>query len=156
VIRAMADIILGLDYSRRKIGVATGQTITATASALTTISNVAGQTNWNKLDEIINQWKPRCLVVGLPLTMDGKEQQTTTAAREFGQQLQQHYSIQVHFMDERLSSKEASVILGYDGNTSPRRHNKPGRKVKKNNRNGSDIDSMAAQLILQSWLNQNS
>jgi len=154
--RVMADIILGLDYSRRKIGIATGQTITATASALTTIMNEAGQINWTQLDEIINQWKPTCLVVGLPLTMDGKEQETTTAARKFGQKLQQHYSIQVNFMDERLSSKEASALLGYDGITSPRRNNRPGRKVKKNKRNGSDIDSMAAQLILQSWLNQNS
>jgi len=151
----MADIIIGLDYSRRKIGVATGQTITATASPLTTIINESGQINWAKLDEIIKQWKPTCLVVGLPLNMDGSEQDTTTAAREFGLKLQQHYSINVNFMDERLSSKEASVILGYDGNTSPRRKNSPGRKVKKNKRTGNDIDSVAAQLILQSWLDQN-
>ena len=151
----MADIIIGLDYSRRKIGVATGQTITGTASPLTTIINESGQINWTLLDVIIKQWKPATLVVGLPLNMDGKEQETSIVAREFGLQLQQRYSISVNFMDERLSSKEASVILGYDGNTSPRRKSSPGRKVKKNKRNGNDIDSVAAQLILQSWLDQN-
>jgi putative Holliday junction resolvase len=152
----MPDIILGLDYSQRKIGIATGQTITATASALTTLVNAAGQINWTKLDEIIKQWNPTCLVVGLPLNMDGSDQATTIAAREFAQKLQQRYSIDVNFMDERLSSREASLILGYDGITSPRRNNSPGKKVKKNKRNGSDIDSVAAQLILQSWLDQNS
>lgn len=155
----MTDIILGLDYSRRKIGIATGQTITATASPLTTLFNEAGQVNWIKLDEIIKQWKPACLVVGLPLNMDGSEQATTVAARKFGQQLQKHYCLPVNFMDERLSSREASFILGYDGITSPKRtfryNNSPGKKVKKNKRNGSDIDSVAAQLILQSWLNLN-
>jgi putative pre-16S rRNA nuclease len=149
----MADIILGLDYSRRKIGVATGQTVTNTASPLTTLMNDAGQTNWLKLDELIKQWKPISLVVGLPLNMDGSEQATTIAAREFGQQLQKRYSISVDFMDERLSSREASHMLGYDGITSPRRKSSPGKKIKKNKRNGSDIDSVAAQLILQSWLN---
>ncbi len=150
----MADIILGLDYSRRKIGVATGQTLTATASPLVTLLNEAGQVNWSKLDELIKQWKPVCLVVGLPLNMDGSEQATSIAARKFGQQLQKRYSIAVDFMDERLSSREASFILGYDGITSPGRNNKPGKKIKKNKRNGNDIDSVAAQLILQSWLNE--
>ncbi|MFK5985165.1 MAG: Holliday junction resolvase RuvX [Pseudomonadota bacterium] len=153
----MPDIIIGLDYSRRKIGVATGQTLTNTASALTTVMNLeAGKINWGKLDEIISQWHPVALVVGLPLDMDGSEQATTKAARQFGKQLEKRYSQTIHFMDERLSSREASHILGYEGITSPRRNSRPGKKVKKNKRTGNDIDSVAAQLILQSWLNEQS
>ena len=148
-------MIIGLDYSRRKIGVATGQSITNTATALTTIINLEqGQTNWAKLDDIINQWKPDAIIIGLPLDMDGKEQKTTLYAREFGKHVQKRYKITVNFMDERLSSREASHILGYDGITSPRRNSQPGKKVKKSKRTGNDIDAMAAQLILQSWLNE--
>lgn len=147
-------IILGLDYSSRKIGVATGQKLTHTASALTTIINQhKGQPQWQALDEIIKQWQPQQLVVGLPLTREGAEQDTTRAARAFGVQLQNRYDIPVAFMDERYSSREASYLLGYDGHTSPRRESRPGKKVKKRQSRGLDIDSMAAQLILQSWLN---
>jgi putative Holliday junction resolvase len=150
------EIILGLDYSKRKIGVATGQTLTGTASPLTTIKNAdKGQVNWSELDDIVAQWKPTMIVLGLPLNMDGKEQDTSTAVRKFSERLQKRYQLVVNLMDERLSSREASHILGYDGITSPRRNSKPGKKVKKNKRNGSDIDSVAAQLILQTWLNEN-
>ncbi len=151
----MTDIILGLDYSQRKIGVATGQTLTNTASPLTTMMNLeGGKIDWKKLDDIVSQWKPIRLVVGLPVNMDGSEQATTVAARKFGQKLEQRYSLTIDFMDERLSSREASHILGYEGITSPRRNSRPGKKVKKNKRKGNDIDSVAAQLILQSWLNE--
>lgn len=153
--QAMPDIIIGLDYSRRKIGVATGQTLTNTATALTTIINLdGGKINWEQLDEIMAQWKPVHLVVGLPIDMDGNEQATTIAAKAFARQLQKRYAIAINFMDERLSSREASHILGYDGITSPRRNSRPGKKVKKSKRKGNDIDSVAAQLILQSWLNE--
>ena len=150
------EIIIGLHYSKRKIGVATGQSLTNTASPLTTIINGdQGQINWPQLDEIISQWKPVAIVLGLPLNMDGTEQDTTIAVRKFAQLLKKRYDITIHLMDERLSSREASHILGYDGITSPRRNSKAGKKVKKNARKGNDIDSVAAQLILQSWLSEN-
>lgn len=149
-------MIIGLDFSLRKIGVATGQLITQTATPLTTIINkIKGQPYWKELDPIISQWKPDILVVGLPLNMDGSTQDTTERAQQFGQQIQKRYNISVEYIDERLSSREASHILGYEGNTSPRRNSKPGKKLKKSKRQAGDIDSVAAQLILQSWLHEN-
>ncbi len=148
------QLIIGFDYSLRKIGVATGQTLTATATALTTLINPSrGVPDWKAVDHIIEQWSPSLLVVGLPLTMTGEEQQTSQYARDFAEQLKQRYQLPVSLMDERLSSREASHILGYDGITAPRRESKKGRKVKKSQRRGDNIDAMAAQLILQSWLN---
>lgn len=149
----MVNCYLGFDYSRRKIGVATGQALTNTASALETLESKHGEPNWNAIGQLIAQWKPSALIVGLPLNMDGTEQDSSEYAKLFGAQLKEKYQLPVYFMDERLSSREASHILGYEGHTSPRRKNKPGKKVKKKQRNGNDIDSMAAQLILQSWLN---
>jgi len=149
----MVDSYLGFDYSRRKIGIATGQSLTNTANALDTIKSIAGEPNWSAIGLVVEQWKPVALVVGMPLNMDGSEQDSSEYAKIFGQQLEEKFKLPVYFMDERLSSREASHILGYDGHTSPRRTNKPGKKVKKKQRDGKDIDSMAAQLILQSWLN---
>ena len=149
-------IYLGFDFSYRKIGVASGQSLTKSATALTTIKGVDGQADWTKIQQIIEEWKPTALIVGLPLDMDGKEQKTTQAAREFGQALSNRFHLPIHFMDERLSSREASHLLGYDGHTSPRRISQKGKKVKKQHRDGENIDSKAAELILQSWLNEQS
>lgn len=151
----MPDVILGFDYSSRKIGIATGQRITCTATPLTTLVNPQkGVPDWHQLDQIIARWRADILVVGLPLALDGSDQQTTLAARNFGEQLYRRYQIKVEYMDERFSSREASHLLGYDGITSPARSNRPGKKNKKNKPQGHDIDNVAAQLILQSWLQQ--
>ncbi|MBF0265887.1 MAG: Holliday junction resolvase RuvX [Gammaproteobacteria bacterium] len=147
-------IYLGFDFSYRKIGVASGQSLTKSATALTTIKGVDGQPDWTQISTIIDQWNPKALIIGLPLAMDGEEQKMTQAAREFGQALSNRYHLPIYFMDERLSSREASHLLGYDGHTSPRRVNRKGKKVKKQHRQGENIDSKAAELILQSWLNQ--
>jgi len=149
----MPEVYLGLDYSRRKIGVATGQNLTYSATALTTLVALQQQPDWQGLNALIEQWKPAALIIGLPLNMDGTEQDTTHSAREFGMDCQQRFNLPVFFVDERLSSREASHMLGYEGITSPRRINRPGKKNKKHN-DDTKIDSMAAELILQSWLNE--
>ncbi len=143
---------LGFDYSSNKIGIAVGQRLTGTATPLTTLISHQKRIDWPAIEQLITQWRPTALIIGLPLTMDGEEQETTTAVKIFGDQLNERYNLPIHYMDERLTSREASEILGYEGITSPRRKNKPGRKVKKHQKQGHDIDQVAAQLILQGWL----
>ncbi len=132
--------VLGFDYGLRRIGVAVGQTLTATATPLTTIHAQDGQPDWESIGALISEWSPKALVVGLPLNMDGTEHEMTQAARTFAAQLQTRYHRPVHLVDERLSSLEAERILNAQG--------KRGRSGK------TDIDKIAAQLILQSWLAQ--
>ncbi len=151
----LTSTFLGFDYSQNKIGIAVGQLLTGTSSSLTTIISHNKKINWESIEQLLDQWRPVALIIGLPLTMEGEEQETTEAVRIFGNQLKERYNIPIHFMDERLTSREASHLLGYEGITSPRRHNKPGKKVKKKKQQGHDIDQLAAQLILQSWLNEN-
>ncbi len=146
---------LGFDYSANKIGIAVGQRLTASATPLTTLISHQKRINWQAIEQLLSQWHPAALIIGLPLTMDGEEQETTAAVKIFGKQLNERYNLPVHYMDERLTSREASEILGYDGITSPRRKSRPGRKVKKHQQQGHDIDQVAAQLILQSWLSCN-
>ncbi len=150
----LSSTFLGFDYSQNKIGIAVGQRLTGTASSLITLLNHNKKIDWPGIEQQIAQWHPAAFIVGLPLTMDGKEQESTRAVKNFGRQLSERYHLPIHFMDERLSSREASHLLGYEGLTSPRRKSKPGKKVKKKKQYGHDIDQLAAQLILQSWLHE--
>ncbi len=151
----LSSTFLGFDYSQNKIGIAVGQRLTGTATALTTIISHNKKVDWPGIELLLEQWRPVAFIIGLPLTMEGEEQETTEAVKIFGNQLNERYNLPIHYMDERLTSREASHLLGYEGHTSPRRHSKPGKKVKKKKQQGHDIDQLAAQLILQSWLNEN-
>jgi len=151
----LSSTFLAFDYSQNKIGIAVGQRLTGTASSLTTVICHHKKVDWNAIDQLLEQWHPVALIIGLPLTMTGEEQETTESVKIFGNQLNERYNLPIHYMDERLTSREASSLLGYEGITSPRRQSKPGKKVKKHKQYGHDIDQLAAQLILQSWLNEN-
>jgi len=131
--------VLGFDFGTRRIGVATGQTITKTASPLSIIQAKDGIPNWDEIKKIIIEWRPDALIVGLPLNMDGTEQDITKLARKFGQRLHGRFGLEVIFIDERLSSKAAKWELLDD--TEPK---KP-KDMKR-------IDAYAACLIVESWL----
>ena len=134
----MPNTILAFDYGSRKIGVAVGQDLTRSASPLITIP-VQGDTHWRQIDNLIGEWQPSILVVGLPLHMDGSEQPFTDEARSFAAELTRRYALRVELMDERLSSYEAEQLLNAQNR---QRQTTP------------DIDKIAAQLILESWFNK--
>ena len=129
-----AITLVAFDYGEKRIGVAVGQTLTATARPLTTLAARYGKPDWRKVRTIIDQWCPDALVVGLPLNMDGTEQQATREARRFARRLQQHHPLPVHFADERLSTREARD-----------------RETAGIAREGRD--AVAAQVILEGWMN---
>jgi putative Holliday junction resolvase len=99
---------LGFDVGSRITGVAIGNTFTASARALTTVTVNEDGPDWNRLDALHQEWLPDTLVVGLPLTLEGAEQPASRRARRFAVQLQQRYSLPVVFVDERHSSREAA------------------------------------------------
>ena len=123
--------LLGFDFGRQRIGVATGQTITGTATALATLETRDGQPDWDRISELVDTWQPDALVVGLPLHADGSDSASTTAARRFMRQLEGRYHLPVHGMDERLSSHTASGM---------------------SDARNSGTDAAAARIILQDWL----
>lgn len=128
--------LLGFDYGTKRIGVAIAQEVTATANPLTTIKAIKHKPDWATIATIIDEWQPDLLVVGLPLHMDGTEQEMTQSARRFSNQLNGRFQLPVELMDERLSSHEAESMLN-DHSSS---HSK------------EQIDMISAQLILQSWI----
>lgn len=135
--------VLGFDYGTQKIGIAVGQTITRTASPLTIIKAKDGIPDWDALAKIVQQWQPNAFVVGMPYNMDGSESEMSTRALKFSRRLTGRFNLPCHLVDERLSSREAREI-------SLAKAQRDGRKYNPK----EDIDSLAAQLIVESWLTQ--
>jgi len=138
----LPDTIFALDFGLRRIGIATGSGVTGTSGALTTLVSKGGEPDWVGLDALIDEWKPQLLVVGLPYNMDGSESEMSGKARSFALTLEQRYHLPVELVDERLTSSEAGKILKEQRRSGLRK-----KKVKK-----TEIDSLAACLIAESWL----
>lgn len=132
--------ILSFDFGMRRIGVAVGQTTTSTASALETVAH-SGQPDWNAIDRLVKEWKPALLLVGLPLGAEGEETDMSRAARRFGKSLAERYSIEVDYCDERLSSRVAESRFAEQRASGSLRR-----------KDASRLDAMAAQVILENWL----
>ena len=127
--------LLGFDFGTQRIGIAVGQGVTGTATALCTVTSRNGKPDWEAISALVDEWRPGALVVGLPLHADGSDSDMTGAARKFARQLEARYRLPVHTMDERLSSHAAKQLQQGD---------KHGAKA--------GIDAVAAMIILQNWL----
>ena len=118
--------LLAFDYGEKRIGVAVGNTITKTAEPLTIIQQKNQDERWKVIEQLIQEWQPKILIVGLPKHPDGAEHEMTHKAKRFGNQLNGRFQKQVIWVDERYTS--ASVEGGND--------------------------ALAAQLILQQYLEE--
>jgi putative holliday junction resolvase len=85
--------LLGFDFGTRRIGVAVGQRVTGTASALTTLAARDGQPDWAEIARLIDTWHPDALVVGLPLALDGGHSDVTRAAERFARRLHGRFNV---------------------------------------------------------------
>ena len=133
-------VYIGFDFGYKRIGVAVGQRLTCHASPLSTLKATQGVPNWDLISALINQWQPEALVVGLPTCLDGSPLYTTGAARGFARQLRKRWPCPVYVVDERLSTVEARSQLFAEGGY---------RKLKT-----SEVDSLAACIILEQWLQE--
>lgn len=129
--------LLGFDFGPRKIGIAVGQTITRSATPLTTLRSRDAQPDWARIQGLIRDWQPSALVVGLPFNMDDTEASGSEQARRFAEQLQARFALPVYLVDERLTSREARRQL------AERERRPPTREA---------VDALAAALILETWL----
>ncbi|MCG2583463.1 Holliday junction resolvase RuvX [Massilia sp. TS11] len=124
----MTDIVLGFDFGIKRIGIASGNTLSRQATPLKVIDAADNATRFNEIGKLIAEWGPARLVVGLPLHPDGAEHEMTARARRFANQLHGRFTLPVVLVDERYSS---AVI--------------PARR-------GQHIDAEAASIILQQYL----
>ena len=129
----------GFDYGLKKIGVAVGQFITRSASPLAVVSAKQGIPDWDKLQKLIKEWQPKCLVVGLPLAIDGQELSITAHVKSFVTALER-FQLPIYMTDERMTTKEARQHLFDHGGYKALEYGK--------------IDCVAAALILEQWLRE--
>lgn len=132
--------LIGFDFGKRYIGVAVGQELTGSASPLGAIKANDGIPNWAELEKFVKEWQPHLIVVGLPLNMDGTEQQLTLDAKKFGNRVKGRFGIDVVFQDERLTTADAKEQLFSRGGY---------KNLKKDN-----IDAESARLIIESFFEQ--
>jgi len=132
--------VLGFDFGLSRIGIAAGQMITKTASAIAVMPAKQGSPDWNQIAKLIKEWQPQALIVGIPLNMDGTEQNITHTARKFANELHTRFKLPIYEADERLTTREARLQLSEQHDLKLFHHRK--------------VDSLAACLILETWMNQ--
>jgi len=129
--------ILALDYGRRRIGVALSDPLGIMAHGQETLTRVNIRTDMLTLKTLISEQGVGQIVVGLPLHMSGQESELSREARSFAFRLSEESGVPFLMWDERMSSIEANRYLAESGRSKDKRGN---------------VDRMAAELILNSYL----
>ena len=127
--RRPARSFLAFDYGLKRVGVATGNTVLGQAQALKTL-HAMGDARFAAIADLIREWQPHALVVGVPFHPDGAPHENTRRAQRFARQLQGRTGLPVHEVDERYSTVEAHAG------------------------GARDLDAAAAAVILQQFLDQ--
>ncbi|HUG97988.1 MAG TPA: Holliday junction resolvase RuvX [Gammaproteobacteria bacterium] len=135
------ETLLAFDYGRRRIGVAIGNTLNRDARALLTLDAGESGPDWTRIASLLDEWRPARLVVGVPYNGGASGEAIAAEAQRFARRLRGRFGLPVETIDEHLSSAAAQ-----DGLRVERRARRRGPIAKK------DIDSAAAAVILQDWL----
>ncbi|EAV47567.1 Holliday junction resolvase-like protein [Methylophilales bacterium HTCC2181] len=132
--------VIAFDFGEKKIGVAIGNSITKTAHPLETIRKVKKSERIEIIENLLNEWEPGIVVVGLPLNEDGTESRLTLLAQNFAKKIKNRFQVPIVMVDERYTSVEAKILL-----------NENVKSIKKGNQ---VIDQVAAQIILGSYFDR--
>ncbi|SOZ98506.1 Holliday junction resolvase [Cupriavidus taiwanensis] len=124
--------VLAFDYGEKKIGVALGNFITREARALTILPNITVEGRFEAVAALIQEWNPVQLIVGMPVNPEGGEQPSMKLARRFGNQLNGRFGLPVEWVDERYTSRAASMAGARRG----------------------ELDAEAARIVLQQYFDQ--
>lgn len=118
---------LAFDFGTKRVGVASGNTVTRTATPLRTVA-AEGGARFAALGALIIEWKPDALVVGVPFHPDGAPHDNTARAQRFARQLHGRFKLPVHEVDERYTTTEAHAA------------------------GAADVDAASAAIILEQFL----
>ena len=134
-------IVLAFDFGLKRIGIAAGDTLTATASPRPAALVGRAGPDWGAIGREVLSLKPARLVVGAPYNVDGTPGALQPSARRFANELKRRFALPVSLVDERFSSLEANAALTARRAAGGRRRTRH-----------ADIDSTAAAVILERWL----
>ena len=122
--------VLAFDFGLKRIGVAVGNTLLRQATPLAGIAAASNENKFAAIGQLLEEWQPSTLVVGLPLHPDGAEHAMSQRCRRFANQLHGRYALPAVLVDERYTSAVFTQ------------------------RRGVAVDSEAAALILQQYFDQ--
>lgn len=143
--------ILALDVGDKRIGLAITDPLGLTAQPLFTLHRTTVRADLKAIARFIRQHSVTTVVVGNPLHADGTESAQAAKAQAFAKALQaEHPGLRHHLLDERLTTREAHELLDMAGR-SPRSAGPASRVSRK-----ELIDQVAAMLLLESFLSQDS
>lgn len=132
--------LLAFDFGLTQIGVAVGNAVLGTCEPLTVLRAKEGQPDWEETAKLLAEWQPELLLVGDPLHMDGTASELGERARRFARRLHGRFGKPVELVDERLTSHAAKAEARERGHRGDYRRD--------------PVDSLAASLILRSWLDR--
>ncbi len=138
--RTLEGTLLAFDFGTKRIGVAIGNTLTDTARPLVTLHGEKNEQRFAEIAEIIREWQPVALVVGLPCNDDGTPHEMTRLCRRFANRHKGRFNLPTILVDERYTSAAAESALAAAG--------VHGIKQK------PLLDQVAAQHILQAYLDE--
>jgi len=133
--------ILALDLGEKRIGVAVSDGLNITAQAVGAIERKGIKSDIRKIGDLIKEYGATKVIVGLPFNMDGTKGKSAKLAIDFANTLKEKLGVVIEMVDERLTTRQGERML-IEADVS--------RKKRKKN-----IDKIAAQLILQSYLDSN-
>jgi putative holliday junction resolvase len=134
--------LLAFDFGRKRIGIASGDTLTATAGPRPAANVLASGPDWAAIEREVRTLQPHLLIVGAPYNADGSPGSLANDASGFAAELERRFGIPVKRVDERWSSLQANERLKTQRASGERK-----RRIRK-----EDIDSAAAAVILERWL----
>ena len=138
------EVYIAFDYGLKKTGVAIAQSITKTASPLLSLKMINGEPDWEDIDSIFENFKPNCAIFGMPIKQIKESNSLNERINSFSSKIEKRYQISIGFINEHLTSKIAKDKL-----KEQRQEGILLRQIKK-----GQIDSMAATIILQEWMNR--
>lgn len=127
---AAPSLFLAFDFGTRRIGVASGNSLTRTATSLATLAQPGSDARFAAIAQLVAEWQPVALVVGVPRHPDGAPHDNTRRAERFARQLHGRFGLPVHEVDERYTTTEALAA------------------------GARDVDAASAVLILEQYFNQ--
>ena len=133
--------VVALDFGLKRIGIASGDTLTRSAHPRITIANGPKGPDWKAIERVLADTRPARIAVGEPYNADGSTSPLTGAARQFASELKERSGLPVDLVDERHSSQDAEERLREARASGERK-----RRVTR-----ADVDAAAAAVILERW-----
>ena len=144
-------VILAIDYGKKRLGLALSDEFGVTSRPYATWTRTNRRRDLARLRELVRQQKVRCIVVGLPLHLDGTASEMSEEARSFAARVEKALGLPVELMDERLSSWEAYETISNVG-SNKRTHRGTPRRA--DARQKTPLDEIAAAIILRDYLDR--